>query len=563
MTDKELKRQVKRLFDEDGPEPDKSASLLEETIADLLIGEAEPDMAAAGQIAVEAPVPIPARLEEPSEASQAPQASTRVHETPPGERRTRTLGILLPCVTTLGGVLLVFLLIRLMSQESTSWSGFHTLYLAAYTVAIVISLAQWLFNSSLSRALREAEAKNDQATQSQAVLRKRAGELAAANAPLQKRVFQLETVAQISQDIAPMLDPEELMHCAVNLIRERFDLFHVSLFLIDETGDWAVLRAGTGEPDGQALAQGYSVAVDDTSTVGWCAANAQACTAPPQGAIPASRHSERSEESSPSQSLIQVDSLLPGPRSEIALPLQSQGQVIGVLKLQSTEREAFSPADVAVLQAVANQVAVAINSAQSFAEIRAKLEETEPLPASHVHEQDRYSTPTHTDLGYERTRPGVPARDNAAVPDGFDGLDQAVEEAMANRQIVVRSNADDGTGRPAIVASINLRDEPLGVLGLHETEGERRWTDDEIALIEAVADQMALAIENARLLDETQRRAEREQTLSQMTARFTRSLDMDTLLQTAVRELSQLLQVDEVAVYLGTPPEGGAEETEP
>ena len=134
---------------------------------------------------------------------------------------------------------------------------------------------------------------------------------------------------------------------------------------------------------------------------------------------------------------------------------------------------------------------------------------------------------------------------------------------MANRQIVVRSNADDGTGRPAIVASINLRDEPLGVLGLHETEGERRWTDDEIALIEAVADQMALAIENARLLDETQRRAEREQTLSQMTARFTRSLDMDTLLQTAVRELSQLLQVDEVAVYLGTPPEGGAEETEP
>jgi GAF domain-containing protein len=98
------------------------------------------------------------------------------------------------------------------------------------------------------------------------------------------------------------------------------------------------------------------------------------------------------------------------------------------------------------------------------------------------------------------------------------------------------------------------------VLGLHETDSGREWTDDEVALVEAVADQMALAIENAHLLEETQRRAEREQTLSQMTARFTRSLDIDTLLQTAVRELGQLLQVDETSVYLGTLPGHEVEE---
>ena len=102
----------------------------------------------------------------------------------------------------------------------------------------------------------------------------------------------------------------------------------------------------------------------------------------------------------------------------------------------------------------------------------------------------------------------------------------------------------------------------LGALGVHETDGQRAWTQDEIALVEAVADQMALAIENARLLDETQQRAEREQALSEVTTRFTRSLDIDTLLQTAVRELGQLLQADEISVYLGTPPADGVEETE-
>jgi methyl-accepting chemotaxis protein PixJ len=107
------------------------------------------------------------------------------------------------------------------------------------------------------------------------------------------------------------------------------------------------------------------------------------------------------------------------------------------------------------------------------------------------------------------------------------------------------------------VTPIALRGQIIGALGLQETEGGRRWTEDEIALIEAVADQMALAIENVRLLEETRQLAGWEQTLSDMTARFTRSLDTQTLLQTAIRELGQLLQVDEVSVHIGVPGERG------
>jgi len=68
-----------------------------------------------------------------------------------------------------------------------------------------------------------------------------------------------------------------------------------------------------------------------------------------------------------------------------------------------------------------------------------------------------------------------------------------------------------------------------------------------------VVDQMALAIENTRLIEDTRRRAEREQALSDMTARFSRSLNVDGLLRTAVRELGRLLRIEGVSVHVGPP----------
>jgi GAF domain-containing protein len=446
-------------------------------------------------------------------------------------------------------VLLVFLLIRLVWQESMPWSGLHTLYLAAYAVAIVITLIQWMLNAFLSRALRKAEQGRDEAVHTQALLRERADELAAANAALQKRALQLEAAAQICQVIAATLDLDELMRRAVNLVRERFDLHHVGLFLIDESGEWAVLQAGTGEANAQILAQNHRIEVGDTSPVSWCVANGQARIAP---AVDATSR----------QDLVEIDALLPEPRWEMALPLKSRDQVIGALNVQSAERETFSQEDITVLQMVADQIAAAIDNARAFAEIQARLEDVEARSERQERERGIYPRPARAVPSYERTRPDVARLDEATMPEGAGELDQAIEAAMAHRQAVVQSGGRDGTEQAALVVPISLRGETLGALGLHETEGKRRWTDDEIALIEAVADQMALAIENARLLEDTQQRAEREQTLSEMTARFTRSLDIDTLLQTAVRDLGQLLRVDEISVYLGTPPADEAEEAE-
>jgi GAF domain-containing protein len=114
---------------------------------------------------------------------------------------------------------------------------------------------------------------------------------------------------------------------------------------------------------------------------------------------------------------------------------------------------------------------------------------------------------------------------------------------------------EQGENGRRMLVPIRLRGHKIGSLVLRRDSEAAPWSSEENALVEDLSEQIGLALENARLMDETQRRAAREQALSQMTTRFSRFLDTDTVLQTAVRELGQLLEVDEVSVYVGDPEE--------
>ncbi|MFB0537077.1 MAG: GAF domain-containing protein [Anaerolineae bacterium] len=345
---------------------------------------------------------------------------------------------------------------------------------------------------------------------------------------LERRAVQLTTAAEVSRAATSVLDPDELVQQVVSLVRGRFDLYYVGLFLTDESGQSAVLRAATGEAGRQMLEREHRLEVGGVSMVGWCTANAQA-----RLALDVGEEAVRFE-----------NPLLPETRSEMALPLISRGRVIGALDVQSTEPEAFSQEDIAVLQTMADQVAVAIDNAQLFAEAQASLQEMEELQRLYLREQWAEYVPTRAAPSYERTRPGVTPLGDVVLPE--------VEQAMARREIVVQSDAGDETGQAALVAPISLRGEILGALGLHEAEGGRRWTDDEIALIEAVADQMALAIENARLFEQTQSRAARERLIREITGRIRGAVDVESILKTTVQEVGRALGASRGLVRLGT-----------
>jgi GAF domain-containing protein len=101
-----------------------------------------------------------------------------------------------------------------------------------------------------------------------------------------------------------------------------------------------------------------------------------------------------------------------------------------------------------------------------------------------------------------------------------------------------------------LAVPVSLRGLTVGVLGFHRPVEAGAWRPEEIAMVRMVADRLALALENIRLLEEAQRRAHEEHLLGEVTARIRAPMDVDAILQTAVRELGQAIGVDRVSVYL-------------
>lgn len=481
----------------------KNGSPLEGAIAELFEGGAGADFGPELMIA-------PTETEEAQPRLRLPRARALSAKITPGEQQTRISRLVLPVLAITLAVLTASLLIRLIWPTAMAWAGFHTLYLATCALAVAVMGIQWRFNSSMSGVLKVAEEKQAESTRTQAYLEERVASLFEANALFQKWTLQFQVAAQVLQGATSEMNLDALLQQAVKLTRDRFDLYYVGLFLIDESRQWAVLRAGTGEAGCQMVAQGYRVAVGGASPLGQCTANAQAHIA-----FSAAKQA-----------------LLPESRSQIVLPLQYADQVIGAMDWQSTQHRAFSEEDVSVLQTMADQLAVAIANAQAYTKTQARLDEAERIQRStNSRHQSKYrlaQAATH----YER-------RQLDAIPFSEQVLPET-QRVMAHQEVIVRSNTDGGKEQAALIAPIMLRDEAIGALGFHENNGHK-WTDDEIALLADVADQVALAVENVRLFEQTQTALTETEALYRASHRITTCTGLDALYQILVDEMADRL----------------------
>lgn len=174
---------------------------------------------------------------------------------------------------------------------------------------------------------------------------------------LEQRTDQLLTGARVSRAASSILDPDELSQQVVDMVGKRFDLYYVSLFLLDEKSEWAILHAGTGKAGQEMLKKKHHLKVGNTSMIGWCIANQKARIALDVGT-----------------EAVRFDNpLLPQTRSELALPLISRGKVIGALGIQSEKESAFSEEDIVIFQAMADQLANAIHNAYVYTQLQSEL----------------------------------------------------------------------------------------------------------------------------------------------------------------------------------------------
>ena len=182
---------------------------------------------------------------------------------------------------------------------------------------------------------------------------------------LEQRSRQLLTGAQVSRAASTILEPDELCQQVVDLVGSRFGLYFVSLYLVDEKNEWAILHAGTGEAGKVLLQKGHHLSIGNTSMIGGCIASQKARIALDVG-----------------KEAVRFDNpILPETRSELALPLSSRGDVIGALGIQSKSESAFSDEDIAIFQAMADQLANAISNARLYRQLQRELSEKKRVEA--------------------------------------------------------------------------------------------------------------------------------------------------------------------------------------
>jgi len=240
--------------------------------------------------------------------------------------------------------------------------------------------------------------------------------------------------------------------------------------------------------------------------------------------------------------------LLPDTRSEMALPLVAGDRVLGALDVQSAESAAFSQQDIAVLQLVADQVAVAIANARLFATVQSALEAERRAYGEIGRESWAQLSRTQAALGYYSDEHGVsPAAEGGAPEAGGPWLPETEAEVKAGRTVVTAGDAETA------LVPIKVRDEVIGMIDAHKPRGTGRWTADEISVLETLTDQLGVALDSARLHQATQRRVVQEQLTAEVTARIRQTLDVDSVLRTAVQEMGAALGLGKVEVRLGQP----------
>jgi GAF domain-containing protein/HAMP domain-containing protein len=512
---------------------------------------------------------------------------------------------------------------------------------------------------------------------------------------VEARTEQLNASAEVGRAAASILDTERLLREVVELITARFDFYYAAIFLSDEQQKWAVLHAATGEAGRILKERQHKLDISGQSMVGSAMTSRRARIALDVG----------------SESTRFANPLLPETRSEIALPLIVGDQVLGALDVQSTQSAAFDETYAAVLQAMADQIAIALSNTRQFQQTELTLRQTRQLyeanreiaAAADPHEilqaivqrvatdADRgtlilfgptnehgeyaylESVATYTKhkehvsihpglryqleqmplavtatpdkpvvieslaqaddsikrtmrilntkatislaltagaknlgsivLGYRQPRHFTPdeiqtlqtvanqaavtlrnqqlltetqnaleqvdtinrrltgqawqtytqntgALESVAAGPGVSAITPAGLQAMALEPDQVKTLGPIGDVHSALVAPIALRGQVIGSLTLEETDQEREWTESEITLLQTVANEVAVAIENARLIEQTERRAERERIIIDINSRMLAANDLGDIVQIAGDELARVLKVARTKVEI-------------
>jgi len=404
---------------------------------------------------------------------------------------------------------------------------------AIYMTAVFIANAAfaYLATSNLTASIKRAKASesnllisNDELTALHASLEKqveeRTTELAIANERSKRRAEKFEAVAEIARVTTVRQDPTQLLPEITNLISEHFGYYHVGIFLLDEGGKSASLRAANSPGGKKMLAKKYNI---DLSNQG----------------LPSLAISLGVAQIARTADFNYPD--LPNTHSEAILPLKVGTRISGALDIQSEASEAFTKEDIEILNILADQVAIILEDSRLFSETTQALSEARTVYGQYLR-QAWGQLPQETHLtGFQYTGgESTPINSPFDLPEIQSTL-RTGEEAINSKEA------------PTFTVPLKLRDQVIGVLDVRSNTSSQ-LSESQLTLIRAIAERVALALENARLFEETTRRADRERTVSEITTHIRSTTDPQLMLQTALDELKQALGAKDIQIRPYSPP---------
>ena len=354
----------------------------------------------------------------------------------------------------------------------------------------------------------------------------RTKETAAIAESQKKRADLFHDIHELMQTTASIQEPDELMSSIAQRIGEKFHLYHVGIYLNDENTSFTNLRAAYGAGSERLLARGYRLKIDHSGIVNYVAASG----------LP--RIVKRVKD----DILYDNNPDLPETRAMMALPLLRGQQIVGVLDLESNVEGGISDQDLEAMTVLANQIATSIDNSLILSETRRSLAEARVVYGHYMRQAWEQIAAEKRTVGYRYAASKAnPLETPLDLPE--------IQSALQSGQPVTSTEE-----KSTITIPLKLRDEVIGVLDIRSNNPNRQWNENEMALIQAIAERVSLALENARLFEETTRRADRERTVSEISTHIRSTTDPQVMLKTALEELKRALGAKDIRIHPYSPP---------
>jgi GAF domain-containing protein len=370
-------------------------------------------------------------------------------------------------------------------------------------VSVILTFAIGQFKGAFTRVIQEIQNSFSSLTTERVQLEDRVRER---TEELEMRAFQLRSSATVARTIAEMQDISELMDATTKLTSGQFGYYHVGLYLLDDRKKTAFLQAASSATGKQIVGQGFRIEPDRSNIINLVL-----------------------EQKRPHITLdVDVNFIrdinFPLTRSRMMLPLTVRGNVIGVMDIHSDQPQSFNTQDAEILQTLADLVAISIDNVRLINETRSLVFQLEATTSLQTRETWTKFTTRHKPA-YQYTPAGV--------------------RPLFSKN---KSENEDGLRIP-----LTLHGQNIGGIVLKRKGVTATWSERERILVEKVADQVALALENSRLVEETQKNAMRNQVIANISSRVRETLDVESVIRTATTELRRVFDLKEAEVSIGAP----------